>query len=93
MPFAGGKRLVPTGPAVFAQATGAALITAFAYPNPKGEPRYVIDFFPPLIAESRDATERDRLIQAIVERMTAAVRRNPDQWFVFQPNWIEREPA
>jgi lauroyl/myristoyl acyltransferase len=93
MPFAGGKRLVPTGPAVFAQATGAALIPAFAYPNPSGETRYVMEFFPSLIAESRDTTERDRLMSAIVERMSAAVRRNPEQWFVFQPNWIEREPA
>lgn len=89
VPFAGGRRLVPTGPAVFAQTTGAALITAFAYRNPQGERRYVMEFDPPLFAESRDAAERDRLMMAVVERMSAAVRRNPDQWFVFQPNWIE----
>ena len=89
VPFAGGRRLVPTGPAVFAQATGAALITGFAYRNPRGKPRYVIELDPPLFAESRDAAERDRLMTAVVERISAAVRRNPDQWFVFQPNWIE----
>lgn len=93
VPFAGGRRLLPTGPAVFAQATGAALIPAFAYPNPEGKPRYVMEFFPALIAEGRDGTERDRLMDAVVERMSAAVRRNPDHWFVFQPNWIERESA
>jgi KDO2-lipid IV(A) lauroyltransferase len=92
-PFAGGRRLLPTGPAVFAQATGAALITAFAWPNPAGEPRYVMEFDPPLIAESRDAAERERLMTIVVERMSNAVRRNPDQWFVFQPNWIASDIA
>jgi Kdo2-lipid IVA lauroyltransferase/acyltransferase len=89
VPFAGGRRLVPTGPAVFAQGTGAALITGFAHRNPQGKRRYVIELEPPLFAESRDASERDRLTRAVVERMSAAIRRNPDQWFVFQPNWIE----
>ena len=93
VPFAGGRRLLPTGPAVLAQATGAALITAFAYRDPKGKRRYVMEFDPPLYAESRDAAERDRLMSAVVERISAAVRRNPEQWFVFQPNWISREPA
>ena len=93
LPFAGGRRLLPTGPAVFAQATGAAILTAFARPNPGGKSRYVIEFDPPLIAEGRGPAERDRLMNAIVERMSAAVRRDPDQWFVFQPNWIERESA
>ena len=91
VPFAGGRRLLPTGPVVFAQATGAALVTAFAMPNPRGEPRYRIEFDPPLIAESRDASERDRLMNIVAQRMGAAVRRNPDQWFVFQPNWITRD--
>ncbi len=89
MPFAGGRRAVPTGPAVFAQGTGAALITAFASPNPGGKARYVMEFHPPLYAEGRGAEERERLMRVVVERMSAAVRRDPDQWFVFQPNWIK----
>jgi KDO2-lipid IV(A) lauroyltransferase len=93
LPFAGGRRVFPTGPAVLAQATGAALITAFAYREPRGKRRYVMEFDPPLFAESRDAAERDRLMRAVVERIGAAVRRNPEQWFVFQPNWISREPV
>lgn len=93
VPFAGGRRLLPTGPAVFAQATGAALVTAFASMNPRGEPRYVMEFDAPLIAESRDAAERDRLMNLVAQRMGAAVQRNPDQWFVFQPNWITRDRA
>jgi len=91
LPFAGGVRPLPTGPAVFAQATGAAIVTAFASPNPGKGPRYLMEFDPPLIAQGRDEAERARLMGCIVERMSAAVRRNPDQWFVFQPDWITRE--
>ena len=91
--FAGGVRPLPVGPVVFAQATGAAIVTAFASPNPGKGARYLMEFDPPLIAEGRGEVERDRLMRSIVERMVAAIRRNPDQWFVFQPDWITREPA
>jgi KDO2-lipid IV(A) lauroyltransferase len=93
VPFAGGVRPMPTGPAVFAQATGAAIVTAFASFNPAGTPRYLMEFDPPLYAEGRDEADRMRLMARIVERMEAAIRRNPDQWFVFQPNWIESPRA
>jgi KDO2-lipid IV(A) lauroyltransferase len=93
VPFAGGVRPLPIGPAVFAQATGAAIVTAFASFNPAGRPRYLMEFDPPLFSESRDEADRMRLMTRIVERMEAAIRRSPDQWFVFQPNWIERERA
>ena len=91
VPFAGGVRPMPIGPAVFAQATGAAIVTAFASKNPAGRPRYLMEFDPPFWAEGRDEADRMRLMARIVERMEAAIRRNPDQWFVFQPDWIEPE--
>jgi lauroyl/myristoyl acyltransferase len=50
-----------------------------------------MEFEPPFWAEGRDEADRMRLMTRIVERMEAAIRRNPDQWFVFQPNWIEPE--
>ncbi|HEX6315981.1 MAG TPA: lysophospholipid acyltransferase family protein [Gemmatimonadaceae bacterium] len=89
VPFAGGKRPMPIGATVFAQATGAPIITAFAWRNPAGSPRYVMAFDPPVFAAGRDESERLRLLQHIVERMEVAIRRNPDQWYVFQPDWIE----
>ena len=93
LPFAGGVRPLPTGPAVFAQGTGAALMTAFATPNSGKGARYVMSFDPPLIPEGRGEAERDRLMKRVVERMSTMVRSYPDQWFVFQPNWITREPS
>jgi lauroyl/myristoyl acyltransferase len=89
VPFAGGVRPVPVGAAVFAQATGASVVTAFTWRNPRKRPRYVIEFDPPLYAEGRDEADRRRMIDRIVERMASAIRRNPDQWYVFQPDWIE----
>jgi lauroyl/myristoyl acyltransferase len=93
VPFAGGVRPMPIGPAVFAQATGASVITAFASLNPAGRPRYLMEFDPPLFSEDRSEADRMRLITRIVERMEVAIRRNPDHWFVFQPNWIEHKRA
>lgn len=93
LPFAGGIRPIPVGPAVFAQGTGAALMTAFATPNSGKGARYVMTFDPPLIPEGRGEAELDRLMKCVVDRMSAMVRRYPDQWFVFQPNWITREPS
>src|SRR5574339_267281 len=73
VPFAGGIRPMPIGPAVFAQATGAAIVTAFASINPGRKPRYVMEFEPPLFAEGRDEADRMRLMSTIVERMEAAI--------------------
>ena len=70
-----------------------SLTIVLASRNPGKGARYFMEFDPPLIAEGRGEAERDRLMKATVERMVAAIRRNPDQWFVFQPNWITRESA
>lgn len=88
LPFLGGRRRLPVGPAVFAQGTGAPIITGAASRNPAGRPRYIIELDPPILAGGRDAAERDRLVRCIAERLEAAIRRHPDEWFVFQPGWI-----
>lgn len=93
LPFAGGIRRLPIGPAVFSQATGAPIITGFVTRHPNGHPRYLIEMHPPLYPQGRDTEERDRLTRCIVDRMSAAVTGHPDEWFVFQPDWVTREPT
>jgi KDO2-lipid IV(A) lauroyltransferase len=88
VPFGAGVRLMPTGPAVFAQATGAPVVTGFACRHPAGKPRYLIEIDPPIVPQGRDAADRDRIMQRIVERTAAAVGKHPDEWYVFQPNWV-----
>lgn len=88
MPFAGGRRYLPTGPATFAMATGAPIIIGFVYRNRKRGPRYRIDFDPPILPQGNDEHERDRLTRLIADRIGGFVRAHPDEWFVFQPKWI-----
>lgn len=91
LPFAGGVRPIPTGPATFAMVSGAPIIVAAITLNPARRPRYLIHWTPPLFAQGRGDEERLRLTQLVTERLTAAVRAYPDQWYVFQPQWITRD--
>lgn len=93
VPFLGDVRRLPIGPAVFAQGTGAPIITGFASLNPARRPRYLVELDAPIFAAGRDAAERDRLVRHIAGRMEAAIRRHPDEWYVFQPEWISRGAA
>jgi KDO2-lipid IV(A) lauroyltransferase len=90
VPFAGGIREFPTGPAIFSMTTGAPILIGFVSLNPGGRKRYRIDFDPPILPEGRDDAERDRLTRHIACRLGQFVQEHPDQWFVFQPNWITR---
>jgi lauroyl/myristoyl acyltransferase len=89
LPFCDGVRPVPTGPATFAMATGAPIIVGALRNNPGGAPRYVGEVEPPLIPAGRDEAERMRLTRRITERLARAVREHPDQWYVFQPQWVD----
>jgi KDO2-lipid IV(A) lauroyltransferase len=90
VPFAGGIRRFPTGPAIFSMTTGAPILIGFVSLNPDGKKRYRIDFDPPMLPEGRDDAERDRLTRHIACRIGQFVTDHPDQWFVFQPQWITR---
>jgi lauroyl/myristoyl acyltransferase len=93
LPFAGGVRAVPTGPASFALATGAPLIVGHIARNPSKASRYLIRLEPPILPQSTGspADDRLRLTSRIAERLASVVREHPDQWFVFQPEWKRRD--
>jgi KDO2-lipid IV(A) lauroyltransferase len=93
VPFGTGRRPIPTGPATFAIGTGAPIICAWITLNPGRHPRYVVRFDPPVLASGRGDDERQRLTRHIAGRFSDMVCRNPDQWFVFQPQWVPRETA
>lgn len=88
LPFAGGVRPIPTGPAAFSIASGAPIIVGFASLNPARRPRYLMEFDPPLLPASNGDAERDRLTRVITDRIAGFVQAHPDQWFVFQPRWV-----
>lgn len=93
LPFAGGVRPVPTGPATFAAATGAPVVVGSIVRNPRGAPHYLVRFLPPLVSEGKGDDARQQLQREIAQRLGDAVRDHPDQWYVFQPQWVARDRA
>jgi KDO2-lipid IV(A) lauroyltransferase len=91
MPFAHGVRPVPTGPAIFAMTKGTPIIVGHIVKNPARRPRYLVHFDPPLLAEGSGEAERLRLTRLVTDGIAAAAQRYPDQWYVFQPEWIPHE--
>jgi lauroyl/myristoyl acyltransferase len=90
VPFGAGSRAVPTGPAALALATGAPIVVGTISRTGARAPRYLVQLEPPIVAEAtRDGrADRERLTRQIAERLSASVVAHPDEWFVFQPEWI-----
>ncbi|MBK8058763.1 MAG: lysophospholipid acyltransferase family protein [Gemmatimonadetes bacterium] len=90
VPFGDGVRAVPTGPAALALATGAPIVTGHIARNRGRGPRYLVRLEAPISATPTGDTSRDRdaLTGQVAQRLAAAVQAHPDQWFVFQPEWI-----
>lgn len=93
LPFGDGVRRVPTGPAAFALASGAALLVGYIVRDPTRTARYLIRLEAPVVpASSGDAgADRRHLTTVVAAHMAATIRQHPDQWFVFQPEWTRRE--
>lgn len=91
VPFAGGVRPVPTGPATFAMMRGTPIIVGHIVVNPQRGPRYLMYFYPPLMPEGRGEAERHRLTRLVTERIATSAQRFPDQWYVFQPQWADHD--
>jgi KDO2-lipid IV(A) lauroyltransferase len=91
LPFCNGVRAVPTGPATFAMATGAPIIVGHIFLNPDRGARYVMQLEPPIVANGRGDGERLRLTRWITDRIADVVQKHPDEWYVFQPQWMETD--
>ena len=88
--FCNGRRPLPVGPATLAARTGAPLIIGYFVLNPAGSPRYVSRFEPvPVSEEGGDESDRiAALTRTVAAHLSRLVQRHPDQWFVFQPEWL-----
>lgn len=79
VPFAGGVRAVPEGPAALARLTGAPVVGAWiAYDPSDGRIRAGLE---------RVTAGHDEMTAAIGAWCASIAARFPDQWFVFQPGW------
>lgn len=88
VPWGAGRRLVPPGPAAFALATGAPIISGYIVRSPKGPTRYLLHLDAPIVATG---TARDDLTRDVAARLADAVCQHPDEWYVFQPDWRPRD--
>jgi lauroyl/myristoyl acyltransferase len=89
--FFGERTTFPSGPATLALRTGAALLPTVVYSGPGRDHSAVIR--PPLSTERTASLRKDveRVTQEIAFEFEAFVRRAPDQWHLFQPNWPSDE--
>jgi lauroyl/myristoyl acyltransferase len=85
--FFGREARFPAGPARLARLSGAPIVFGWAARKPAG--RYVAYVSEPILSHpSLDAGEDTRRItERIVAEFEAAVRRHPEQWYVFRDMW------
>lgn len=85
--FCGREAAFPAGPARLARLSGAPIVFGWAARKPGG--RYLAHVSEPILSDrSLDADEDARRItERIVAEFEAAVRRHPEQWYVFRDMW------
>ena len=85
--FFGERTTLPGGPATMALRTGAALIPAAVYSGPGSHHTGVLL---PAVDTSRTKSLRAdvaRVTQDVAHALEQLIRRAPEQWHLFQPNW------
>jgi len=86
--FFGERTTVPAGPAFFALRTGAPLIPMAVYFTKRVNGHYAL-VRPPLVVQREGSLREDvaRITQHLVCEMEVLIKRAPEQWHLFQPNW------
>ena len=84
--FFGERTRLPAGPALLALRTGAPLMACCVLFEGDHHRGIVM---PPLDTARRDGLRKDveRITQDLADALASLVRRAPEQWHVFQPNW------
>jgi KDO2-lipid IV(A) lauroyltransferase len=90
VPFGDALRRMPTGPAALALATDSMIVSGYIVREQNGPARYFLHMDPPISPNGRT---RDDLTRMIAARLEAVIRQHPDQWYVFQPDWLSRDPG
>ena len=86
--FFGERTQLPAGPATLALRTGAALLPTAVYFTRRTDGHYAI-VRPPLSLERQGGLREDvaRITQDLAGELEGLIRRAPEQWHLFQPNW------
>lgn len=87
--FFGERTTLPAGPAMLGLRTGAPVLPTGVYFTPRYNGHHAI-VRPPLPATRLGGGLRDdvaRVTQSLARELEFLIRRAPDQWHLFQPNW------
>jgi phosphatidylinositol dimannoside acyltransferase len=86
--FFGERTTLPGGPATLALRTGAPIIPVAVYYTGRVNGHHAI-VRPPVLSERQGKLREDvaRVTQAIAVELELLIRRAPQQWHLFQPNW------
>ena len=86
--FFGEQTLLPAGPALLARRTGAAVLPTAVYFTDRRDGHLAV-VRPPVVVTRSDDRRRDdaRTTQALAGELEGLIRRAPEQWHLFQPNW------
>ena len=84
----GERTRLPAGPATLAIRTGATLLPVAVYFTSKVDGHLGV-IRPPLPIERRGSLREDvaRITQDLAGELEVLIRRAPEQWHLFQPNW------
>jgi lauroyl/myristoyl acyltransferase len=80
---------LPAGPATLAARTGAVIVPISVTREVDGELRYRGRTSPYIEVSSVEPAELARATQLVADAIEEAIRRHPDQWWVFKPMWPE----
>ena len=86
--FFGERTKLPAGPATLALRTGAPILPVAVYFTRRVDGHQGL-VRPPLAAERRGSLREDvsRITQYLADELEHLIRRAPEQWHLFQPNW------
>jgi phosphatidylinositol dimannoside acyltransferase len=86
--FFGEKTTLPAGPATLSIRTGAALLPVGCYFTSRYNGHHSV-VRPPIPTIRRGGLREDvaRVTQALARELEFLIRRAPEQWHLFQPNW------
>lgn len=86
--FFGERTTLPAGPAMLGLRTGAPIIPVAAYFTERNNGHHAICL--PAVPAERQARLREdvtRITQLLATELEVLIRRAPEQWHLFQPNW------
>ena len=87
--FFGERTTIPAGPATLALRTGAPLLPTAVYFTDRTDGHLGVVRPPISLSRSGDGMRADvqRVSQDLVTELEQLIRRAPQQWHLFQPNW------